>query len=320
VPFSMLCSPGSASVGSRARHLGFEYGRPHCQAAGTINARQLRFDTDTTAPGFMAIRYSVGWMGPTPPRPGESGVFMRSRWLISMLGVLAFLAMASSCANKKIASESTNDSLLATNPQETGNGNLSPQLKYQEPPRGQAKERRQARAPSPVAHGPLVPAGTGITVKLDTQISSETANVGDSWSGTVSHAVIVGDRVVIPAGSTVTGTVTGAKAAHKGDRAMLDLGMSRVAVNGHTYRVHGGTEAIIAGSPRARNLGAIAGGAAAGALIGKAVSGSRKGTLIGGLLGGAAAGGIVAKSKGYQVVLKAGTALTFTTTESVAMR
>ena len=87
---------------------------------------------------------------------------------------------------------------------------------------------------------------------------------------------------------------------------MLDLALSSINVEGRTYRVHGGTEAVVAGSTRARNLGAVAAGAGAGALIGKAVGGGGKGALIGGLIGGAAATGAVAASKGYQVVLKPG--------------
>jgi hypothetical protein len=101
---------------------------------------------------------------------------------------------------------------------------------------------------------------------------------------------------------------------------MLDLGLSSITVDGRRYAVHGGTAAVIAGSPRARNLGAIAGGAAAGAIIGKAVSGSKQGTLIGGIVGGATAGKVVADSRGYQVVLKPGMTLTFTTSESVRVR
>ena len=123
-----------------------------------------------------------------------------------------------------------------------------------------------------------------------------------------------------PAGSLVSGTVSGVRAAQKGDRAMLDLALTSINVGGHHYTVHGSTEAIVAGSTRARNLGAIAGAAAAGALIGHAVSGSTKGTIIGGVVGGGAATGVVAASDGYQVVLKSGTPLTFTTNESVAVR
>ena len=49
-------------------------------------------------------------------------------------------------------------------------------------------------------------------------------------------------------------------------------------------------------------------------------AGGNKGALIGGLLGGGAATGAVAKSKGYQVVLKPGTELTFTVSRSVVMK
>ena len=130
--------------------------------------------------------------------------------------------------------------------------------------------------------------------------------------------VIVGDRVVIPAGSTVTGTVRGATPAKKGGRAMLLLGVSSVSVNGREMPVHASTDSIIAGSTRARNLGAIAGGAAAGALIGRAIGGSGKGGLIGGLIGAAATTGAVAGTKGYQVAIKPGTEITFTTDDQVA--
>lgn len=161
----------------------------------------------------------------------------------------------------------------------------------------------------------LLASGTPIEVTLSTTMSSETAHVGSSWTGTVAGGV-----EGIPAGSPVSGTVIAVEPAARGNRAMLDLGLRSITVDGRRYSVDGSTEAVVAGSPRARNLGAIAGGAAAGAIIGKAVSGSKKGTLIGGIVGGATAGKIVADSKGYQVVLKPGMTLTFTTTESVRVR
>ena len=65
------------------------------------------------------------------------------------------------------------------------------------------------------------------------------------------------------------------------------------------------------GSTRTRNLGAIAGSAGAGALIGRAIGGSGKGALIGALVGGAAATGAVAKSKGFQATVKEGVELVF---------
>lgn len=143
--------------------------------------------------------------------------------------------------------------------------------------------------------------------------------MGDTWSGVVTDGVYADGRLVIPAGSTVSGTVVAVRPAERGDRAMLQLGISRVHVGGRSYRARGGSEPVIAGSPRARNLGAIAGGAAAGALLGKAVSGSNKGAAIGGVVGGTVAGAAVAKSKGWQVVLKGGTEMTFTLRQSVSV-
>ncbi len=160
-----------------------------------------------------------------------------------------------------------------------------------------------------------VPSGTSLEVTLGTSLSSENASVGDAWSG----SVLTG-RDGIPAGSSVSGTVSAVKAARRGDRAMLDLELASITVAGRRSTVHGGTESIIAGSTRARNLGAIAASAAGGALAGKAVSGTGKGTLIGAIVGGGVATGVVAASDGYQVSLKPGMALTFTTSAAVAVR
>jgi hypothetical protein len=164
-----------------------------------------------------------------------------------------------------------------------------------------------------------VPSGTAIAVALNAPISSETAKVGDVWTGVVKANIVVGEKTVIPAGSTVEGVVTAVKPAVKGDRALLDLSITSLGVEGSSYAASAGTEAIEAGSTRARNLGAIAAGTGAGALVGGAVGG-KKGALIGGLIGAAGSGGAVAASKGYQVVLKEGTELTFNTTQSVNIK
>jgi hypothetical protein len=165
-----------------------------------------------------------------------------------------------------------------------------------------------------------LPSGTAINVTLGTQISSESANVGDAWTGVVASSVIVNGRTLAPAGSVAGGTVTGVRPARKGDRAMLDLGLTSFTVGDRNYRVHGTTESVIAGSTRARNLGVIGAATAAGAVIGHAIGGSGKGTIIGAIVGGGAATGAVSKTKGWQVVLKQGTPLTFTTNEAVAVR
>jgi hypothetical protein len=157
-----------------------------------------------------------------------------------------------------------------------------------------------------------VPAGATLVVRLDDPISTEHANSGDAWSGTVTRAVTDGDKVVIPEGASVRGVVTRATPAARGSRALLDLAVRQVSVNGRMRDVAANTEAIIAGSTRARNLGAIAGAIAGGALLGKAIGGDGRDAAVGGVVGGAAATGVVAASKGYQVVLRQGTVIQFT--------
>ena len=246
----------------------------------------------------------------------------------SLLAVVALVG----CGQMTETSEMTTDSLLASSPIEQPEGDITPQTDFQEPsqssPPAPAPTRTRPRSSTPAPSTPSRPVDTGVTVSAGTpidvavtmQISSETAKNGDTWTGEVKENIIVGDRIVIPAGSLVTGIVSSAVPAEKGSRASLDLAVQSVSINGKSYDVSAGTEAIVAGSTRARNLGAIAGSAAAGALVGKAVGGGGKGALIGGLIGGAAATGAVAKSKGYQVVIKEGTVITFNVSEDTRVR
>ncbi len=260
---------------------------------------------------------------------------MRLRpWIILSLAVVMAASVAGCGAKKDAQTTMADSTAFATNPTEQGQGGLAPQGQVPPPepvaePRAETPRKSPAPAPKAAAPRPAaspapnpgltVPAGTAITITVSTPISSETAQVGDTWSGVVKDNVVVGDKTVIPSGSTVSGTVSAVKSAAKGDRAMLDLAIGSMTVEGAGYQAHATTQAIEAGSTRARNLGAIAGGAGAGALIGGAIGG-KKGAVIGGLLGGAGAGTAVAKSKGYQVVLKEGTELTFSTSDPVNIK
>jgi hypothetical protein len=272
--------------------------------------------------------------GAGPDAGGRQGVIAMRKTLLTTCGVLAVAGLLAGCGARKAeqTAESSSDSLLASNPSEPAVGNITPQTDYQQPPaaeqppvpaprpRSQAPRSAPAPRPAPANPGVTVPEGTPIKVTMDAQISSETAQPGDTWTGVVTEPVVIGTAAPIPAGSIVHGVITGSEAAERGNRAFLVLAVKSITVEGKEYSVAAGTDSIIAGSPRARNLGAIAGGAAAGALIGKAIGGSGKGALIGGILGGAAATGAVAKSKGYQVALKPGTELTFNVDQSVVMK
>lgn len=243
---------------------------------------------------------------------------MTRRLLSGACAALLFIAALTGCAKKadETAGTTTTDSLLAASPIETPQGELTPSSETpQQPdqsappvstpkPRSTPPRRTPTPTPTPVPRedpGVLVPAGTGIEVTMDAAISSETAKPGDSWTGTVKSPLVVGSAAPIPAGAKVHGVVEAAEGAAKGSRAFLVLRATSVEVNGRSQSVSATADSLVAGSTRKRNVGAIAGSAAAGALIGKAIGGSNKGAVIGGILGGAAATGAVAASKGFQV-------------------
>src|SRR5262245_6880105 len=250
------------------------------------------------------------------------------RTSIVSLATLA-LFLSAGCGQKAAQNTTTgasSDSLLATSPIEPSQGELQPQANTppqttpaptpttQAPPPvapPQEKPKPKPKPPAPEAPTATVTAGTGLKITMGTALTSETATVGQEWIGQVAEAVTVGSMAPFPAGSIVHGVVAGVKPATKGDRAVLVLRVTSIEANGKTHSITATADSLIAGSTRSRNVGAVAGGAAAGALIGGAVGGGGKGALIGGLLGGAAATGAVANTKGYQVTVKEGAEMVF---------
>jgi len=169
----------------------------------------------------------------------------------------------------------------------------------------------------PASHSSIL-SGAKINVALGRSISAETAKVGDAWHGTLTDYVMTQCENVIPPGSEVEGVVMGVTIAEPGSPAMLELGVRSIRVNGHDESITASAEPVIAGSSRAHKLGAIAGEAAAGDLMGKVMSGVD--AAGGSLLGGAAIVGAMARSRGYQFVLSDGTVMSFTADQTVTMR
>jgi hypothetical protein len=247
----------------------------------------------------------------------------------SLLAATLLLAGCGKKADQTAGGMAASDSLLSSNPVETPQGQLEPQTGVDTTaiaptpapetaaPRPAATPSRKPSAPKPAprAHAEApsvtVPAGTELSVTFGAAINSETANPGDSWSGTLSNALTIGSAAPFPAGSTVSGVVEAVQGAAKGDRAYLVLRVTSIEANGSSHAISAQADSLIAGSTRKRNVGAIAGGAAAGALLGKALGGSGKSAVIGGILGGAAATGAVAASKGFQVEVPQGKTLAF---------
>ena len=161
----------------------------------------------------------------------------------------------------------------------------------------------------------VIPAGTTLNVRLDNDISTKDARSGDGWTGTVTNSVIADNEVVIPSGSAVEGVVVSSQQGTHNTRPSIALAVRRVMVNGSYRTVNAQTEPIVAGTNRAKKIGAIVGGAAVGALVGNAVGG-KKSTIIGGLLGGAAGYGLT-RGALRTMKLESGTTLSFQTRNDV---
>jgi hypothetical protein len=161
----------------------------------------------------------------------------------------------------------------------------------------------------------LVPAGTPMDVRLATEVSTENANVGDQWTGTLDRPVMRRGQILIPEGSQVVGVVTASQQGTHETRPEIDLAVRRVMVNGRMRSLTADTEPIVGESNRAKKIGAIVGGAAVGGLVGHAIS-HEHGGLIGGLLGGAAGYGAT-RHAFRTLTLRPGSEIVFTTSQEL---
>ncbi|MDQ1708107.1 MAG: hypothetical protein QOJ88_1318 [Pyrinomonadaceae bacterium] len=166
-----------------------------------------------------------------------------------------------------------------------------------------------------------VSAGQLIRVRLNQNITSETARIGDQFTTTVQVPVYASGIEVIPAGSEIMGRVTSVQRASRKSKAgtmgvhfvslRLPTGIAR-AINGDltdvtSKNVSADNEGEVSGrSAMKRNVVFIGGGAATGALIG-AIAGGGKGAGIGAGVGAGLGVAGAYFSKGHEAVVNSGT-------------
>ena len=187
--------------------------------------------------------------------------------------------------------------------------------------RRRAPVRKVVKKVAPAVVYYNVNAGQVIRVRMNQNISSETARIGDQFTTTVVDPVYASGIEVIPAGSQVTGRVTTVNRASRKSKAgtigvhfvslRLPTGIAR-AINGDLTDVtansmNADNEGEVSGrSATKRNVIFIGGGAATGALIG-AIAGGGKGAGIGAGVGAGLGVAGALFSKGHEAVVKSGT-------------
>lgn len=150
-----------------------------------------------------------------------------------------------------------------------------------------------------------IPVDTELDVRLQQELSSETAMVEDRFEATTVVDLYQNNRLVIPAGSRLRGVVSDVDRASRTDRrGSLTVTFDQVTVGGRTYDIRASVvealEADIGGE-----VGKIGAGAGVGAIIG-GILGGAKGALAGILIG---AGGTVLATEGNDVDLPVGTVM-----------
>lgn len=165
--------------------------------------------------------------------------------------------------------------------------------------------------PAPEFIDLTVPSDAVLGLQIERTVSSELARVEDRVDARVTRDVRVADRIAIPAGSTVRGSVS------EVDRGGRMKGKARLAIRFHTIVLADGTQLALKTDPVVREgqspggeTAAKVGGAAIGGAILGAILGGGKGAAIGGAVGAGAGTAAAMTNDRNAATLAAGTTVT----------
>lgn len=228
---------------------------------------------------------------------------MRSRLVVLTLSFyLAFAVIGCTSKPPAASGDDTNNQQQSSDNSATGGTTTSP---------GSGASRPAAKAEPPAASPLVVPAGTVLTARLDQAVGSKISQPGEPFTATLSGAIDVDGKTVIPAGARASGVVVDAKplGRFKGG-AVLQLKLTSIEVNGSARSIE--TSSIVRSEKgKGKRTAVLAGGGAAvGALIG-GLAGGGKGAAIGALAGGGAGTAGAAYTGNKDIVLPAEAAVSF---------
>lgn len=203
-----------------------------------------------------------------------------------------------STPSRSTSSDSGDTGLRTTVPSSSSNGNTSSGY--------DSSQSTAPPAPTPVPppQKVTVPSGTQISVRLNDEVDSEKAQVGDVFHGSISAPVTIGEETAIPTTADVEGRVVEVKSAGRfAGQSVLTLELTKLTMNGKTYSLQT-SQWTKSGNGRGKSTAAkVGGGAAVGAVLG-GIFGGGKGAAIGAAAGAGAGTGVSAATKGQQIILR----------------
>lgn len=149
----------------------------------------------------------------------------------------------------------------------------------------------------------MLPVGQELDVRLQTTLSSATAQVEQRFEATTAVDLMQNGRVLVPAGSRVRGVVRDVKKAGNIDRTgSLTLAFDQMVVNGREIPIRALATQVYQSEGIREEAGTVGTAAGVGAIVG-GIIGGLKGALIGAIVG---TGGVIAATEGKDVEIPAG--------------
>jgi hypothetical protein len=175
---------------------------------------------------------------------------------------------------------------------------------------GSAARVAPSPKPSPVRMLEL-PVGTILHVRLSEELDTKRNRAGDTFTASLDSPVNVGGLEALPKNTALRGKITRSAASGRlRGRAVLSEELTSLELHGERYSVETSATSRVSGPHKNRNIVAIGGGSATGAMLG-AIAGGGVGALIGAGAGAGAGVAGAALTGARNISLPAETLLTF---------
>jgi hypothetical protein len=194
-----------------------------------------------------------------------------------------------------------------------------------ERPAAQTPAPSAGPAPAPAPTTGTIAAGTTLNLRSTSRVCTNTHRVGDRFTATTTETIVGSNGATIPAGATVTLTVTQAKRSESSnDRIIFEFAVNSISFGGTTYPASG--QILAAQVDRVRAQGGtsdaqkVATGAVVGAIAGQVLGRNTKSTVIGGAVGAAAGAATAAATADFDGCVPDGGNIRISLSESVTIR
>ena len=165
-----------------------------------------------------------------------------------------------------------------------------------------------------------IPSGTTLPLSLTSSMASDTSAVEDPVTATLTRAVSIDGREVLPAGATLAGNVTQVDDSGRvKGRAMIAFRFTSLQTGGERYDLQTAALTHVAPATKGQDATKIGIGAGAGAVIGGLLGGG-DGAAKGAAIGGGAGTGVVLATKGKEMRLGPGANVTSRLTAPLTVR